>query len=122
MRILPLPEAVDNVNLDETARVLVERIHEKLDVVQVVEVPALGDKRITEEIIQRDGIDVLRWGQVSYRGEMEGRRDQTSVVLLLRRWRANRPREKFGAGTSGLRNIPITAALLLGWWRFHRVS
>ena len=57
--VFPLPEAVNNMNPDETSRVLIKCVHEEGDVVEVVELPTLGDERVAEEVAERDDINVI---------------------------------------------------------------
>lgn len=48
--VLFLPEAVNYVNLDQVPYVLVEMRDEKVDIVQVVELPAFCDQGIAEYV------------------------------------------------------------------------
>lgn len=46
--VLPFPKAMNDVYSDEASRVRVEMAHEKGNIVEEIELPALGDKRIPQ--------------------------------------------------------------------------
>jgi hypothetical protein len=50
---------MDNVDVDQMLRVRVERVHDERNVMEIVELPTLGNERITQQIFQSDGISVL---------------------------------------------------------------
>ena len=70
-----LPEAVDDVDLDQVANILVERREKEVEIVEVVELPAFRDEGVAEQVCQGDGVSVEGGGQVPDPGELKGRPD-----------------------------------------------
>jgi hypothetical protein len=56
-----LPKAMDHVNFDNISNIFIERVHKEIKVVQIVEFPAFGNERISENIFERDGICIGGW-------------------------------------------------------------
>lgn len=94
IQIFSLPEAVDNMHLDEGSYVLVEVAHEEVHVVQVVEVPALGDERVPEKIAERDGADVGLVREILDGRESDRRGNQLTLAGSPFPRRADRMRER----------------------------
>lgn len=57
-RIFLLPESMDNMDFDEISSVSIESAHEKIDVMKVVELPAFRNKRVSQEVFQRDRVKI----------------------------------------------------------------
>lgn len=55
-RVLSLPVTVYNVQFDKVTSVGVKRAPDEIDIVHVIEVPALSNQRVTEDIFEGDGI------------------------------------------------------------------
>lgn len=71
--ILFLPEAVDYVNLNKVSCVLVEMRDEKVNIVQVVELPALCNQGVAEYVPKSDGVGVGSIREILNPRELEGR-------------------------------------------------
>lgn len=70
-RVFFLPKPMDQVHLHEVPDVWVKGGHEKINIVQVVELPAFSDERVSEEVSQGDGVGVGGVWQVLDPGELE---------------------------------------------------
>ena len=57
-RVLPLPVTVYNVQFDEMTCVGIKRIPDEVDIVHIVEVPALSNQRVPEDVFEGDGVVV----------------------------------------------------------------
>ncbi len=71
-RILLLPKSVDHMNLDQMLDIWVESVHEKVNVMDVVELPAFGNERVAQDVLESDCIPVHLWWQVPDTGQLEG--------------------------------------------------
>lgn len=71
-RVFSLPESVDDVDLDEVPDVIVKCGHEEIDIVQIVELPAFGDERISQHIFERHRFPVGFLRKVTDPGQLEG--------------------------------------------------
>lgn len=69
--VLLLPETMDNVNLDQMSRVLVEMGDEEVNIVQVVEVPAFCDQWVAEDVSQGHGVGVGSIWEILNPSELE---------------------------------------------------
>jgi hypothetical protein len=67
---------VHHVDLDETADIRVERGHEKVNVMEIVKLPALRDQRVAQDVLERGRVPVQFWRQVSDLGQLERRPEQ----------------------------------------------
>jgi hypothetical protein len=71
--VFPLPESVDHMHLDETTNVLVKGGHEKVYVMEVVELPAFCDQRVAQDILEGDRVLVHLWRQIPDPGKLKRR-------------------------------------------------
>jgi hypothetical protein len=71
--VLLLPETVDHMGLNQVACVLVEMRHEEVNIVQVVELPALRDQGVAEDVSQGNSISVGGIRKISDPGKLKGR-------------------------------------------------
>lgn len=116
-----LPEPVHNMDLDQMPRIRVERVHEKLNVVEVVEFPAFRYQRIPQEVAQRDCVLVQTLWQVADpcelpRGALYGR----LTPPLSRRTDGPRQRLREVVGRRMLcLAVSTTGTLALGWLLRH---
>lgn len=68
-----LPETVNNMNFYQMPDIWIEGRHEKLNVMEIVELPALRDEWIAKNLLECDCILVQLPGQVSNFCQAEGR-------------------------------------------------
>jgi len=90
--VVLFPESMNNMHIDKTTCIVVKVRHEKVDVVQVIELPALRDERITEQVCEGHCVDIQVWSEIPDLGEPEGRWDDLSCGCVVQlapdlRWR-----------------------------------
>jgi hypothetical protein len=56
---LPFPGAVNDLDLDETFDIWIELVHEKVDIEEIVELPALLDQGVPENVPKLDRLPVI---------------------------------------------------------------
>jgi len=90
-RVIPPPESMDHMHLDLLARASVKGGHEKVDVMEIVELPALGDERVSQNVVEGDSVPVHVRRQVPDLGEPEGGLERVRRRRgLAGRWRVLR--------------------------------
>ena len=55
---------MDHMNVNQVAYIRVERVHEKIKVVQIIEFPTCFYEGVPEDILQRNGVHVGRGRKV----------------------------------------------------------
>jgi hypothetical protein len=63
--VIPLPEPMNDMHLDEMPGVVVECSHEKVHIVKIVEFPTFIDQRVAQQVLEGDGIPVERLGEIA---------------------------------------------------------
>jgi hypothetical protein len=61
-----------HMDFDEMADIGIKGGHEKVYVMKIVELPAFGDQRVAQDVLESDCVLVHLWWQVAYSGETEG--------------------------------------------------
>ena len=54
--VLPFPITMNNVELDQMPRILIKRTQDVIDVMHIIEVPALSDEWVTQDILEGDSV------------------------------------------------------------------
>ena len=67
-RLRRLPEAVDYVHSNQLSDVWVKGVHDEVNVMEVVEIPAFRNERVAEYVMEREGSDVLCGRDISNPG------------------------------------------------------
>lgn len=62
---------MNNLDLDHVPYILIKVLHSEVDIMQVVEVPALLDHRVAQDIAQVDRIDILMRSKVLNASELD---------------------------------------------------
>lgn len=70
--VLSLPEAVDDMHLNKVSRVLIEMRNEEVNIMQVIELPALRDQGVAEDVSQGNSVSVGSIWEVSNPSKLEG--------------------------------------------------
>lgn len=86
VKIFFLPESMDNMNLNEMPRIRVKGVHEKWNVVEKVELPATGYKRISQQIFERQRILILTLWEISNPGQLPRGWDRRRLFLNSLAW------------------------------------
>ena len=80
--VLTLPETMDTMDLDQALHVGIYGIENEVNVMEVVEDPALRNQRITEDVVKCYGVSVILFWEISDPGKLPWGRDGFGRLMV----------------------------------------